>query len=77
MKVEFDIDDSVESLKVGDIVANKDNSIIGLCAVIISDIKINIIVLYSEDTDFCFFSTCNVNAEEWHKYKGKITISNT
>lgn len=75
MKIELDIDDSVESLKVGDIIANKDNSIIG-CIFIITDTTINMIVLYSKDTDFCLFSTYNVKAEEWHKYKGKITISN-
>lgn len=76
MKIELDIDDSVESLKVGDIIANKDNSIIGICTFIMSDTTINMIVLYSKDTDFCLFNTYNVKAEEWHKYKGKITISN-
>ena len=76
MKIELDIDDSVESLKVGDIIANKDNSIIGICTFIMSDTTINMIVLYSKNTDFCLFSTYNVKAEEWHKYKGKITISN-
>ena len=76
MKIELDIDDSVESLKVGDIIANKDNSIIG-CTFIITDTTINMIVLYSEDKDFCLFNTYDVKAEEWHKYKGKITISNT
>ena len=76
MKIELDIDDSFESLKVGDIIANKDNSIIGICTFIMSDTTINVIVLYSKDTDFCLFSTYNVKTEEWHKYKGKITISN-
>ena len=76
MKIELDIDDSVESLKSGDIIANRDNSIIG-CTFIISDTTINMIVLYSKDTDFCLFNTYDVKAEEWHKYKGKITISNT
>ena len=77
MKIELDIDDSVESLKSGDIIANRDNSIIGICTFIMSDTTINVIVLYSKDTDFCLFNTYNVKAEEWHKYKGKITISNT
>ena len=76
MKIELDIDDSVESLKVGDIIATEDNSIIGICTFIMSDTTINMIVLYSKDTDFCLFNTYNVKAEEWHKYKGKITISN-
>ena len=76
MKIELDIDDSVESLKVGDIIANKDNSIIGICTFIMSDTTINMIVLCSKYTDFCWFSTYNVKPEEWHKYKGKITISN-
>ena len=75
MKIELDIYDSVESLKVGDIIANKDNSIIG-CIFIITDTTINMIVLYSKDTDFCLFSTYNVKTEEWYKYKGKIIISN-
>lgn len=75
MKIELDIDDSVESLKVGDIIANKDNSIIG-CIFIITDTTISMIVLYSKDTDFCLYNTYNVKADEWHKYKGKITISN-
>ena len=77
MKIELDIDDSVELLKCGDIVANKDNSIIGICTFIMSDATINMIVLYSKDIDFCLFNTYNVKAEEWYKYKGKITISNT
>ena len=76
MKIELDIDDSVESLKVGDIIANKDNSIIGICTFIMSDTTINMIILYSEDIDFYLCSTYNVKAEECHKYKGKITISN-
>ena len=76
MKIELDIDDSVESLKVGDIIANKDNSIIGICTFIMSDTTINMIVLYSKDTEFCLYNTYTVKAEEWHKYKGKITISN-
>ena len=75
MKIELDIDDSVESLKCGDIITNKDNSIIGV-SFIMSDTTINMIVLYSKDTDFCLCNTYNVKAEEWHKYKGKITISN-
>ena len=77
MKIELDIDDSVESLKVGDIIANKDNSIIGICTFIMSDTTINMIVLYSKDTDFCLFNTYDVKVDEWYKYKGKITISNT
>lgn len=77
MKIELDIDDSVESLKSGDIITNKDNSIIGICTFIMSDTTINMIVLYSKDTDFCLYNTYNVKADEWHKYKGKITISNT
>ena len=77
MKIELDIDDSVESLKCGDIIANKDNSIIGICTFIMSDTTINMIVLYSEDIDFYAYNTYNVKADEWHKYKGKITISNT
>ena len=77
MKVELDIDDSVESLKCGDIITNKDNSIIGICTFIMSDTTINMIVLYSEDTDFYLYNTYNVKADEWYKYKGKITISNT
>ena len=77
MKIELDIDDSVESLKSGDIITNKDISIIGICTFIMSDATINMIVLYSKDTDFCLFNTYDVKAEEWHKYKGKITISNT
>lgn len=77
MKIELDIDDSVESLKVGDIIANKDNSIIGICTFIMSDATINMIVLYSEDTDFYLYNTYTVKADEWYKYKGKITISNT
>ena len=76
MKIELDIDDSVESLKSGDIITNKDNSIIGICTFIMSDTTINMIVLYSEDTDFYLYNTYNVKPEEWHKYKGKITISN-
>lgn len=76
MKIELDIDDSVESLKVGDIIANKDNSIIGICTFIMSDTTINMIVLYSEYVDFDLCNTYNVKSEEWHKYKGKITISN-
>ena len=35
------------------------------------------IVLYSDDTDFCWYNTYTVKTEELHKYKGKITISNT
>ena len=77
MKIELDIDDSVESLKIGDIITNKDNSIIGICTCIVHDTTINIIVLYSKDADFCLYNTYNVKGEEWHKYKGKITISNT
>ena len=76
MKIEFDIDDSVESLKSGDIITNKDNSIIGICTFIMSDTTINMIVLYSKDTEFCLYNTYNVEVDEWHKYKGKITISN-
>ena len=77
MKIEFDIEDSVESLKVGDIITNKDNSIIGICTFIMSDATINMIVLYSEDTDFYLYNTYTVKTDEWYKYKGKITISNT
>ena len=77
MKIELDIDDSVESLKSGDIITNKDISIIGICTFIMSDTTINMIVLYSKDTEFCLYNTYNVEAVEWHKYKGKITISNT
>ena len=77
MKIELDIDDSVESLKVGDIITNKDNSIIGICTFIMSDTTINMIVLYSKDTDFYLYNTYNVEVDEWYKYKGKITISNT
>ena len=76
MKIELDIDDSVESLKSGDIITNKDISIIGICTFIMSDTTINMIVLYSKDTDFCLYNTYTVKADEWHKYKGKITISN-
>ena len=75
MKIELDIDDSVESLKSGDIITNKDNSIIGV-SFIISDTTINMMVLYSKDTDFYLYNTYNVKADEWYKYKGKITISN-
>ena len=77
MKIELDIDDSVESLKVGDIITNKYNSIIGICTFIMSDTSINMIVLYSRNTDFYLYNTYNVEVDEWHKYKGKITISNT
>ena len=77
MKIELDIDDSVESLKSGDIITNKDNSIIGICTFIMSDTTINMIVLYSRNTDFYLYNTYTVKADEWHKYKGKITISNT
>lgn len=76
MKIELDIDDSVESLKVGDIIANKDNSIIGICTFIRTDKTINMIVLYSKYTEFDLFNTYNVKTDEWYKYKGKITISN-
>ena len=76
MKIELDIDGSVESLKSGDIITNKDNSIIGICTFIMSDTTINMIVLYSEDTDFYLYNTYNVEVDEWYKYKGKITISN-
>ena len=76
MKIELDIDDSVESLKVGDIIANKDNSVIGICTFTMTDTTINMIVLYSKDTDFYLYNTYNVEVDEWYKYKGKITISN-
>ena len=76
MKIELDIDDSVESLKVGDIIANKDNSIIGICTFARKDKTVDMVVLYSEDIDFCSCTTYRVNTEEWYKYKGKITISN-
>lgn len=76
MKIELDIDYSVESLKSGDIITNKDNSIIGICTFIMSDTSINMIVLYSRNTDFYLYNTYNVEVDEWYKYKGKITISN-
>ena len=76
MKIELDIDDSVESLKSGDSITNKDNSIIGICTFIMSDTTINMVVLYSKDADFCLYNTYNADAEDWYKYKGKITISN-
>ena len=77
MKIELDIDDLVESLKVGDIIANKDNSIIGICTFIMSDATINMIVLYSKYTDFSLYNIYTIDIEYWYKYKGKITISNT
>ena len=76
MKIELDIDDSVESLKCGDIITDKDISIIGICTFIMSDTTIDTIVLYSKNTEFCLYNTYTVKTEEWHKYKGKITISN-
>lgn len=75
MKIELDIE-SREPIERGDIITNRDNSIIGICTFIRTDKTINMIVLYSKYTEFSLFNTYNVNAEEWYKYKGKITISN-
>lgn len=75
MKIELDIE-SKEPIERGDIITNRDNSIIGICTFIRTDKTINMIVLYSKYTEFDLFNTYNVKPEEWYKYKGKITISN-
>lgn len=75
MKIELDIE-SREPIERGDIITNRDNSIIGICTFIRTDKTINMIVLYSKYTEFDLFNTYNVKPEEWYKYKGKITISN-
>lgn len=75
MKIELDIE-SKEPIERGDIITNRDNSIIGICTFIRTDKTINMIVLYSKYTEFDLFNTYNVKTDEWYKYKGKITISN-
>lgn len=75
MKIELDIE-SREPIERGDIITNRDNSIIGICTFIRTDKTINMIVLYSKYTEFDLFNTYNVKTDEWYKYKGKITISN-
>ena len=75
MKIELDIE-SREPIERGDIITNRDNSIIGICTFIRTDKTINMIVLYSKYTEFDLFNTYNVETDEWYKYRGKITISN-
>lgn len=75
MKIELDIE-SREPIERGDIITNRYNSIIGICIFIRINKTVDIFILYSKDTDFYLCNTYNVKPEEWHKYKGKITISN-